>query len=114
KNQPVAIPGSIDTFDLRAQNPHGPYGQPMLSLVSGHFPAGPGQVAVTSGLASDFGLRTGSVWHQGGIVQTPQSLLDEFALVAPGQVRNPTQVTVLFDGHGQPPAALANDITAAG
>jgi putative ABC transport system permease protein len=121
ENQTFAIPGSIDTYQLRAQNPHGPYGQPMLSLSSGHFPRGAGQVAVTNGVASDFGLRIGSVWHQDGIartvvgiVQNPQSLLDEFALVAPGQVRNPTQVTVLFDGHGHPPAGLAHYITAAG
>jgi putative ABC transport system permease protein len=121
ENQTFAIPGSINTYQLRAQNSRGPYGQPMLSLVSGHFPAGPGQVAVTSGVASDFGLRIGSVWHQDGtartvvgIVQNPQSLLDEFALVVPGQVHNPTQVTVLFDGHGRPPAALAKFITAAG
>jgi putative ABC transport system permease protein len=121
ENQTVAIPGSIDTYQLRAQNPHGPYGQPMLSLVSGHFPAGPRQVAVTSGLASDFGLRIGSLWHRSGtalrvvgIVQNPQSLLDEFALVPPGQVRSPTQVTVLFDGHGRPPAGLTDDIAAAG
>jgi putative ABC transport system permease protein len=121
ENQTVAIPGSISTYQVRAQNPHGPYGQPMLSLVSGHFPTGAGQIAVTSGVASDFGLKIGSVWHQGGaartvvgIVQNPQSLLDEFALVPPGQVRSPTQVTVLFDGHGRPPAGLANYITAAG
>ena len=121
ENQTVAIPGSINTYQLRAQNPHGPYGQPMLSLVSGHFPTGAGQVAVTSAVASDFGLRIGSVWHQGGtartvvgIVQNPQSLLDEFALVAPGQVHNPTQVIVLFDGSGRPPAAVAHNITAAG
>ena len=121
ENQTFAIPGSVNTYQLRAQNPHGPYGQPMLSLVSGHFPTGAGQVAVTSGVASDFGLRIGSVWHQDGtartvvgIVQNPQSLLDEFALVAPGQVHNPTQVIVLFDGYGRPPAAVAHDITAAG
>ena len=60
----------------------------MLSLVSGHYPAGPGQVAVTQGVATTFNLRIGDVWHQGGkarqvvgIVQNPQSLLDEFALV---------------------------------
>ncbi len=121
ENQTFGVPGSISTYQVRAQNPHGPYGQPMLSLVSGHFPAGAGQVAVTSGVASDFGLHVGSVWHQDGtartvvgIVQNPQSLLDEFALVVPGQVSNPTQVTVLFDGHGRPPAALAPYITAAG
>ena len=41
ENQTIAIPGSINTYDLRAQNPHGPFGQPMLSLVTGHYPAGP-------------------------------------------------------------------------
>ena len=103
ENQTVAIPGSINTYDLRAQDPHGAFGQPMLSLVSGHYPAGPGQVAVTQGVATTFSLRIGDLWHQGGqvrrvtgIVQNPQSLLDEFALVAPGQVSKPSQVTVLF------------------
>jgi putative ABC transport system permease protein len=103
ENQAVAIPGSVNTYDLRAQNPNGPFGQPMLSLLSGHYPAGPGQVAVTQGVATTFNLKIGDMWHQGGqvrqvtgIVQNPQSLLDEFALVAPGQVTAPTQVTVLF------------------
>jgi putative ABC transport system permease protein len=103
ENQTVAIPGSISTYDLRAQDPHGPFGQPMLALVSGRYPAGPGQVAVTAGVAAAFNLRTGGVWHQGGqdrqvtgIVQNPQSLLDAFALVAPGQVTAPSQATVLF------------------
>ena len=108
------MPGSINTYDLRAQNPHGAFGQPMLSLVSGHYPAGPDQVALTPGLASELHLRVGDAWHQGGqsrtvvgLVQNPQSLLDEFALVAPGQVSAPTQVTALFDAspskvHGRP------------
>ncbi len=103
ENQTVAIPGSINTYDLRAQDPHGAFGVSMLSLVSGHYPAGPGQVAVTPGVASTFNLQIGDMWHQGGqvrqvtgIVQNPQSLLDEFALVAPGQVGTPSQVTVLF------------------
>jgi putative ABC transport system permease protein len=113
ENQTVAIPGSIDTYNLRAQDPHGPFGQPMLSLVTGHYPAGPGQVAVTGGVAATFNLTIGDVWHQGGkarrvvgIVENPQSLLDEFALVAPGQVSAPTRVTVLFDAPG---VAVANN-----
>jgi putative ABC transport system permease protein len=116
ENQTVAIPGSINTYDLRAQNPHGAFGQPMLSLVSGQYPAGPGQVAVTQGVATTFNLRIGDLWHQGGqvrrvtgIVQNPQSLLDEFALVAPGQVSTPSQVTVLFTApRGKNPAAIGS------
>jgi putative ABC transport system permease protein len=117
ENQTVAIPGSIATYDLRAQNPDGPFGQPMLSLVAGHYPAGPGQVAVTDGVAATFGLKIGDVWHQGGmarqvtgIVQNPQSLLDEFALVVPGQVTAPTQVTVLFDAPGVTAASLGPNV----
>ena len=113
ENQTVAIPGSISTYDLRAQDPAGPFGQPMLSLVAGHYPAGPGQVAVTEGVASTFNLRIGDLWPQGGktrqvtgIVQNPQSLLDEFALVVPGQVSAPTQVTILFDAPGVTAASL--------
>ena len=113
ENQTVAIPGSISTYDLRAQDPAGPFGQPMLSLVAGHYPDGPGQVAVTEGVASTFNLRIGGLWSQGGktrqvtgIVQNPQSLLDEFALVAPGQVSAPTQVTILFDAPGVTAASL--------
>ena len=116
ENQAVAIPGSISTYDLRAQNPQGPFGQPMLALVSGHYPAGPGQVAVTAGVAATFNLRVGGVWHQGGkarqvtgIVQNPQSLLDEFALVVPGQVTAPSRVTVLFTApHGATAASLGS------
>jgi putative ABC transport system permease protein len=111
ENQTVAIPGSINTYNLRAQDPRGPFGQPMLSLVTGHYPTGPGQVAVTDGVASAFHLTIGNIWHQGGkarqvvgIVENPQSLLDEFALVVPGQVSAPTQVSVLFDAPGVPVA----------
>lgn len=112
-NQTLSIPGSIDTYQLRGQRPDGPFSQPMLSLVSGHYPAGPAQVAVTDSVAAAFHLRVGQLWHQAGatrrvvgIVENPQSLLDEFALVAPDQVRTPTQVTVLFDASGVPPGAI--------
>ena len=117
EDQAVAIPGSIQGYDLRAQDPHGPFGQPLLSLVSGHYPVGPGQVAVTPGLASTFNLKVGDVWHQGGtarrvtgIVQNPQSLASEFALVAPGQVKAPTQVTVLFDAPGVRPSSIGPNV----
>ncbi len=118
ENQAIAIPGSIDTYDLRAQDPHGPYGQPMLSLVSGRYPASPGQVAVTSGVAATFHLRVGDLWRANGtsrrvtgIVVNPQSLVDEFALVVPGQVASPSQVAVLFDARGVPPSKIGPNVS---
>jgi putative ABC transport system permease protein len=103
ENQTYSIPGSINTYQLRSQVAPGPFGAPMLSLLSGHYPSNATQVAVTSGVESAFHLSVGTSWNVGGaardvvgVVQNPQSLLDEFALVVPGQVTSPTQVTVLF------------------
>ena len=45
-----------------------------------------------------------------GIVENPQSLLDEFALVMPGQVTAPGKVTVLFDAHGVPPFEIGSNV----
>jgi putative ABC transport system permease protein len=117
ENESLPIPGSINTYDLRSQNPSGPFGQPMLSLVSGHYPTGPGQVAVTDGVASAFGLKIGDAWHVRGttrrvvgLLENPQSLLDEFALVVPGQVLAPTDVTVLFDAPGVRPSSIGSNV----
>ena len=114
ENQSAQIPGTLNTFELRAQDPHGPYGGPLLSLVSGAYPTTASQIAVTSGVASSFNLRIGSSWTVNGvtrkvtgIVQNPQSLLDEFALVIPGQVTNPDSVTVLFDAPGMSATSLS-------
>src|SRR3984885_8936957 len=119
QNQTFPVPGSIQTYSLRAQNPRGPFGQPMLSLISGRFPVGADEVAVTSGVASDFHLAVGSTWTVGGVTRkvtgiavNPQNLLDEFALVAPGQVTAPTQVTVLFDAPGVSPADIGPTVAA--
>lgn len=103
ENEQIAT-GLVGGAQLRAQDPHGPFGSSMLALVSGHYPRGAAEVALTSRLASTFGLRLGDVWHEAGrslrvvgIVENPQDLLDNFALVAPGQLDSPGQVTVLFD-----------------
>ncbi len=103
-HQKIAISGSVNTTDLRAQATDGSYSQPMLRLNAGRFPAGLGQVAVTAGVASTYRLRIGSVWHEGGlalmvtgIVENPGNWQDQFALVAPAQISAPSEVTVLFD-----------------
>ena len=109
-NETFTVPGSTQTYQLRSQDPHGPYGAPMLQLLSGHYPTGPDQIALTPGLASELNVQVGDTWPQGGktvvgIVQNPQSLLDEFALVPPGQLTQPTQVIALFDAS---PSARKN------
>ena len=119
ENATFKVPGSTKTYQLRSQDPHGPYGGPMLQLLSGQYPTGPNQVALTAGLASELDLRVGDTWSQGGktvvgIVQNPQSLLDEFALVEPGQVPHPTQVVALFDAGGVPASSIGSNVTTPG
>jgi putative ABC transport system permease protein len=121
ENETLKVPGSIDTYQLRAQNPNGPYGQPMLSLVSGHYPTAADQVAVTAGVASEFNLKAGDTWKVGGesrrvvgIVENPQSLLDEFALVLPGQAKSPSDVAVLFDAPGVNPSSIGEECSSCG
>jgi putative ABC transport system permease protein len=121
ENQTQQVPGSISTYQLRAQNPGGPFGGPMLSLISGHYPTAADQVAITPGVASEFNLKIGKAWRAAGvarevvgIVENPQSLLDEFALVPPGQVRSPDQVTVLFDAPGVNPSSIGPNVTTPG
>jgi putative ABC transport system permease protein len=117
ENETYSIPGSINTYQLRSQDAPGPFGAPMLSLVSGHYPSSADQVAVTSGVKSAFHLSLGEPWLVGGvkrdvvgIVQNPQSLLDAFALVVPGQVPNPSQVTVLLRVPGNSLRTLSKGV----
>ena len=103
----AAIPGSVNTVDVRSQRPGGLFSSPMLRLDAGRYPA-PGQVAVTSGVAVIYQLHIGSSWRDGarvlrvvGIVENPANLQDQFALVAPGQITRADQTTVLFDATVQ-------------
>ena len=102
ENQDIAT-GSTQSVQLRAESPHGHYNAPLLSLVSGSDPAGPGQVALTSQVAALYGAHVGGTWRAAGatwrvtgIVADPSNLADEFALVAPGQVAHPSQVLMLL------------------
>jgi putative ABC transport system permease protein len=95
--------GTRQPVQLRAESPRGHYNSPLLGLVSGTYPAGPGQAALTSQVATRYGARVGGTWHAAGttwqvtgIVQDPSNLADQFALVAPGQIRHPGQVIMLL------------------
>jgi putative ABC transport system permease protein len=98
--------GSVTPVQIRAQSPYGPYGRAMLSVVSGRYPSGPGEIALTEQLATRHNVHVGQTWAAApggakqvvGLVENPQNLLDTFGLLAPGQLQDPQQVTVLFDG----------------
>jgi putative ABC transport system permease protein len=101
-NQDIAH-GTTQPVQLRAESPHGHYNSPLVSLVSGSYPDGPGQVALTSQVAARYGAHAGGTWRAAGttwrvtgVVQDPSNLADEFALVAPGQVTHPSQVIMLL------------------
>lgn len=123
-DEPIAT-GQAGGADLRAQDPSAPYTRVLLALDSGRYPTGPGQVAVTSGLAQLYSLRVGSTWRVPagsgtaagrvfavtGIVENPTNLLDEFALVAPGQLTSPSQVRIfLGESLDSSAASAAGDV----
>jgi putative ABC transport system permease protein len=100
----VTVPGGFETVDFRAQNPRGAYGSALLALRRGSYPVGPGQVAVTDGVAALLALGIGDPMtldgHRRtivGIVENPRDLRDEFALVSPSSAGAPDHVTVLID-----------------
>ncbi len=102
ENQDIAN-GTTQPVQLRAESPHGHYNSPLLGLVSGRYPVGAGQVALTSQLATRYDTHVGGTWRAAGttwrvtgLVQDPSNLADEFALVAPGQVPHPGQVIMLL------------------
>ncbi len=123
----VPVPGSVTPVDLRGQDPHGVFGAPMLRLVSGSWPTGDAQAAVTAAAAATFGLEIGSDWTVNGhplrvvgIVENPKNLQDTFALVAPGQIGSPSSLTLLTDASGsavmrfRPPAGTRVGVMSAG
>ncbi|HTW03314.1 MAG TPA: FtsX-like permease family protein [Streptosporangiaceae bacterium] len=113
--------GTTQSVQLRAENPHGHFNAPLLSLVSGAYPAGPGQVALTSQVAALYGAHVGGTWRAAGrtwrvtgIAADPSNLADEFALVAPGQVKHPSQVIMLLGPAAARLASSNGDVTLPG
>jgi putative ABC transport system permease protein len=104
----VAVPGSVETVDFRAQDPNGAYGGELLALRRGSYPTGPSQVAVTEGVAELLQLEIGKTLGLDGrrrtvvgIVENPRKLSDEFALVSPSSAGAPDHVTVLVSASAQ-------------
>ena len=58
--------GNTQPVQLRAESPRGHYSSPLLSLVSGTYPADRGQVALTGQVARLYGAHVGGTWQAGG------------------------------------------------
>lgn len=98
----IAVPGSVDSVEFRAQEPHGTFASALLALRRGSYPQGPRQVAVTDGVADLLALEIGDTLALDGrrrtvvgIVENPRHLTDEFALVSPASAGPPDTVTLL-------------------
>jgi putative ABC transport system permease protein len=120
EHQDIAT-GTTQSVQMRAESAHGHFNAPLLSLVSGSYPAGPGQVALTGQLASLYGAHVGGSWRAAGttwrvtgIAADPSNLSDEFALVAPGQLRHPSQVIMLLGPAAARLATVNGDVTLPG
>jgi putative ABC transport system permease protein len=111
------VPGAVETVDFRSQDPDGPYGGDLLALRSGSYPAGPGQVALTEGVAELLDVELGATLDLDGrrrtvvgIVENPLELSDEFALVSPSSAGEPQNVTVLANASEQELRAFADSL----
>jgi putative ABC transport system permease protein len=104
----IAVPGSVDTVEFRAQDPHGTFASALLALRRGVYPEGPRQVAVTDGVADLLALEIGETLALDGrrrtivgMVENPRQLSDEFALVSPASAGAPDTVTLLVDADAE-------------
>jgi putative ABC transport system permease protein len=109
----VPVPGSVDTVEVRNQDPHGPYGAAMLALREGRYPTRSGEVAITDHVAELYDARVGHPVDLGdgrartvvGIVENPADLNDEFALVSSPPARLSTVTVLARTGAGTPHGA---------
>jgi putative ABC transport system permease protein len=100
----VPVPGSVEQVALRAQDPAGPFGGPRLGLRDGRHPAADDEIAVTDDVAETLGADLGAAvelgdrtWTVVGVVENPEDLGDEFALVAPSASLPRETVEILVD-----------------
>jgi putative ABC transport system permease protein len=109
----VPVPGGVETVDYRSQVPGGAYSGELLALLEGSYPHGPGEVAVTDGVAELLRVDIGSTLALDGkrravvgIVENPLKLSEEFALVSPSSA-SPDHVDVFVGAGFESPAADA-------
>src|SRR5262249_47761727 len=69
QNKTLTVPGTTQTYQVRAERSNGPFSGLMRSLVSGRYPSTASEVAMTQDVASAFNLRIGSSWTEAGVTR---------------------------------------------
>jgi putative ABC transport system permease protein len=117
----ASVPGAVDDVEIREQDPDGPYGRSLLAVRDGRFPSGSGEIALTDDVADVFGADVGSAlslrgrdWTVVGLVEDPEDLGDEFALVGAPLDDRPDAVAVLVDSTDDQVRARADSGSDAG
>jgi putative ABC transport system permease protein len=103
-HQTVTVPGTVDQLELRDQDPRARYSRNILDLTAGRYPQVAGEVALTDDAADllaaglhDEVTIAGRQATVVGLVENSADLGDDFALVAPGTLAAPDEITVLVD-----------------
>ncbi len=117
----ASVPGAADDVEVRLQDPAGPYGRTLLALRDGRYPSAGGEVALTDDVADILGADVGSVvqllrrdWTVVGLVEDPEDLGDEFALVGAPLDDAPATVAFLVDTTDEEIGARADSGSDAG
>jgi putative ABC transport system permease protein len=103
-HQTVTVPGTVDQLEVRDQDPEALYSRNILDLTAGRYPQVAGEVALTDDAADllaagldDKVTIDGRQATVVGLVENSADLSDDFALVAPGTLATPDEITVLVD-----------------
>ncbi len=117
----TSVPGAVDDVEIREQDPDGPFGRSLLAVRDGRFPSGSGEIALTDDVADVVGADVGSAlslrgrdWTVVGLVEDPEDLGDEFALVGAPLDDRPDAVAVLVDSTDDHVRARADSGSDAG
>jgi putative ABC transport system permease protein len=100
----VPVAGATDEVEVRSQDPAGRLGASMIALDDGRYPSAAGEVALTDDTAALLAVSIGDVFDLGnermtvvGVVENPDALDDEFALVPPLTGGAPQSARILLD-----------------
>ncbi|MBV8958616.1 MAG: FtsX-like permease family protein [Actinobacteria bacterium] len=102
------VPGSVETLELRAQQPNGRFRGSTLALREGRYPTASDEIAVTGGAGRLLAVRVGSHINLDGAARTvvgkvenPADLSDDFVLVPPAAMVAPETATIFTSASRQ-------------